>query len=128
MSDPKQARLLLAAAEEDLNLLREFMDQPALTDRIFGYGVQQVAEKCFKAWICLSGHAYPFTHDLETLCTKLAEHGADVEGFRELAEFTEYAGGLRYQPTGPEESFDRKRPLARAQALLENVQRQAKGA
>ncbi len=126
MSDPKQARFLLEAAEEDLNLLRDLTDRPALTDRIFGHGVQQVAEKCLKAWTCLLGHSYPFTYDLESLCDELAGHGADVEGFRALAEFTDYAGVVRYQPTDLGRSFDRVGALTLVEALLEKVRGQAK--
>ena len=121
MSDPKQARLLLAAAAEDLNLLHDSADRPAVTDRIFGHGVQQVAEKCLKAWICLLGHVYPFTHDLESLCAELAGHGADIERFGALTEFTDYAGVLRYQPTDPGRSFDRVGALALVETLLEKV-------
>lgn len=126
MSNPKQTRLLLAAAEEDLSLLHELIDRPALTDRIFGYGVQQVAEKCFKAWTCLLGHAHLFTHDPEALCTELAGHGADVEDFEMLAEFSDYAGVLRCQPTDPRRSFDRAGALSLVQALLERVRDQAR--
>ena len=123
MSDPKQARLLLEAAEEDMNLFRGIVGNPALTDRIFGYNVQQVAEKCLKTWLCLLGKTYPFTHDLEVLCEQLAGCGADVERFKALEEFTDYAGDLRYQPTDPtRKSLDRESVLALVEELLEKIQ------
>ena len=71
MSDPKQARMLLEAAEEDMNLLHAVVGRPELTDRIFGYGVQQVAEKCMKAWLCICGSNYPLSHDLALLMKTL---------------------------------------------------------
>ena len=39
MSDPKQARFLLAAAEEDLRALRGQKDAVVFTDRVFGFTV-----------------------------------------------------------------------------------------
>ncbi len=123
MSDPKQARLLLEAAEEDMNLFRGIVGNPALTDRIFGYNVQQVAEKCLKSWLCLMGETYPFTHDLEVLREQLAGCGADVGRFKALEEFTDYAGDLRYQPTdSTQKPLDRESAFSLVEELLEKVQ------
>lgn len=61
MSDPKQTRLLLAAAEEDLSALRGQKDATVFTDRVFGFTAQQATEKALKAYLCLSGSMYPHT-------------------------------------------------------------------
>ena len=126
MSDPKQARLLLEAAEEDMNLLRGIVDNPGLTDRIFGNNIQQVAERCLKSWLCLLGETYPFTHDLEVICQRLVGCEADAERFKVLGEFTDYAGDLRYQPTDPTKSIDRESAFVLVEELLEKVQGLAK--
>lgn len=84
--------------------------------------MQQVAEKCLKAWICLSGRTYPLTHDLGALLRELAAQGEEVERFGGLVDYTGYAGELRYQPVDPNaEPLDREPALALAGALLETV-------
>jgi len=45
MSDPKQARILLEAAERDVSALRGMGDAAVFADEIFGFHVQQAAEK-----------------------------------------------------------------------------------
>ncbi len=123
MSDPKQARHLLRMAEEDMTKLYAREDPAIFIDRMFGSVVQQVAEKTLKAWICLSGQTYPFTHDLAALLKMLASQGEDVEPFRGLVEYTEYAGAFRYQPDDPHVApLDRESGIALAGALLEKVQ------
>lgn len=126
MSDLKQARHLLQVAEEDMAILRAREDPSIFVDRMFGSVVQQVAEKCLKAWICLSGQTYPFTHDLGALLKKLAAQGEEVEQFSGLVDYTDYAGELRYQPVDPDvEPLDREPALALAGALLETVRSRA---
>ena len=71
MSDPKQARVLLEAAEKDVSALRGMGDAAVFADEIFGFHVQQAAEKLFKAWLALLGEAYPMTHDLTELLEML---------------------------------------------------------
>ena len=55
MSDPRQARVLLEAAEFDVSALRGMGDAAVFADAVFGFHVQQAAEKSFKAWLALSG-------------------------------------------------------------------------
>lgn len=129
MSDLKQALHLLQVAEEDLIKLRAREDPTIFIDRMFGSVVQQVAEKSLKAWICLSGQTYPFTHDLGALLKKLAAQGKEVEHFLDLVDYTGYAGELRYQPVDPNaEPLDREHALALAGALLKTVQSLARKA
>ena len=67
MSDPKQARVLLEAAERDASALRGMGDAAVFADEVFGFHAQQAAEKLFKAWLALLGETYPMTHDLSEL-------------------------------------------------------------
>jgi len=46
MSDPKQARILLEAAERDVSALRGMGDAAVFADEIFGFHVQQAAQNC----------------------------------------------------------------------------------
>ena len=63
MSDPMQARALLEAAERDVSALRGVDDTVMFADEIFGFHVQQAAEKLLKAWLALLGEIYPLSHD-----------------------------------------------------------------
>ena len=61
MSDPKCARMLLDAAERDVEALRFMCRSDEISDEVFGFHVQQAAEKSFKAWLALLGETYPLT-------------------------------------------------------------------
>ena len=63
MSDHKCARGLLDAAEEDIRALRVLLGAD-VGDSVFGFHVQQAAEKSFKAWLALLDVRFPLTHDL----------------------------------------------------------------
>lgn len=67
MSDFKQARVLLEAAERDATALRGMGDAAVFADEIFGFHVQQAAEKLLKAWLASLGEIYPLSHDLAAL-------------------------------------------------------------
>jgi HEPN domain-containing protein len=55
MNDLEQARELASAAERDISALRGMDDAAIFADEIFGFHVQQAAEKLFKAWLALQG-------------------------------------------------------------------------
>ena len=95
MKDPKQAAVLLQAAERDLEATRRMLD-PGIHDVIFGQHIQQASEKLFKAWICLLDQQYPHKHDLEELMKILQLQGVPMEDFAALDEYTQYAGDVRY--------------------------------
>lgn len=95
MSDPKQAAVLLPAAERDLEAARRMLD-PGFHDVVFGQIVQQAAEKFLKAWLCLLGQQYPHRHDLKKLMEMLDARGVPMEDFAALVQYTQYAGELRY--------------------------------
>ena len=122
MSDPKCARMLLSAAERDIDALRIMRRLHDIPAEIFGFHVQQAAEKLLKAWIALLGDSYPLTHSIETLLALLADRGAATEPFNDLAAYTPYAVEFRYAGVGPNaEPIDRARALALVEALLEMV-------
>ena len=122
MSDAKCARMLLRAAERDIEALRVMRRSDAIPDEIFGFHVQQGAEKLLKAWIALLGDSYPLTHSIETLLALLTDRGAATEPFNDLAAYTPYAVEFRYAGVGPNaEPIDRPRTLALVEALLEEV-------
>ena len=122
MSDPKCARMLLRAAERDIDALRIMRRSHDIPAEIFGFHVQQGAEKLLKAWIALLGDSYPLTHSIETLLSLLADRGVTTEPFNDLAVYTPYAVEFRYTGVGPNaEPTDRTHALALVEALLEEV-------
>ena len=52
MSDLKQARVLLTAAERDISALRGMADAAVFADEIFGFHAQQAAGRypCLRKW------------------------------------------------------------------------------
>ena len=123
MSDAKCARMLLEAARRDIEALRVMRGSDGLPDEVYGFHVQQAAEKLLKAWIALLGASYPLTHSIETLLKLLADRGVGTEPFRDLTVFTPYAVEFRYAGVGPDaEPIDRAGALERVEALLERVE------
>ncbi len=124
MSDPKQARVLVEAAERDVSALRGMGDAAVFADEIFGFHAQQAAEKLFKAWLALLGEVYPAIHDLIELLEMLTAHQPAAARFHALIDYTPYAVQLRYAGAdagaGP---LDRRAALERVEALLDEVRR-----
>lgn len=130
MSDPQQdrellqARELLDAAGRDLSALRGMNDADVFADEIYGFHVQQAAEKSFKAWLALLGEKYPTIHDLADLLEPLKERDLEAAGFEEFTEFTRFAVRFRYAGVEPRANpLDRGAILPRVEALHEHVQR-----
>ena len=123
MSDAKCARMLLEAARRDIEALRVMRGSDGLPDEVYGFHVQQAAEKLLKAWIALLGASYPLTHSIETLLKLLADRGVETGPFRDLTAFTPYAVEFRYAGVGPGAvPIDRAGALERVEALLERVE------
>ena len=129
MKDPKQAAVLLQAAERDLEAIRRMLD-PGIHDVIFGQHVQQAAEKLLKAWLCLLGREYPHRHDLEELIRLLEARGVPMEDFAALAQYTEYAGELRYRTKNlpPLERPEAIRLVERLRARVHDIWQEDMGA
>lgn len=124
MSDRKLAGELLRAAERDLSALRAMGDAEAFADEIFGFHVQQAAEKSLKVWIALLGDIYPTTHSLARLLAVLKTRDADAARFEDLTAYTPFAVTLRYADASPDVApFDRGEALGRIEALVARVRR-----
>ena len=122
MSDVKCARMLLDAAERNVAALRVMCRSDEISDEIFGFHVQQAAEKLSKVWISLLGEVYPLTDNIERLLNLLADQGVAVEPFRKLIGYTPYAVEFRYTGVGSSaEAIDRASALAIVESLLEQV-------
>ena len=125
MSDVKCARMLLDAAKRDVDALQFMYRSGEVSDEVFGFHVQQAAEKLLKAWIALLGEVYPLTHNINDLLDLLAGKGAAVEPFASMVDYTPYAVEFRYAGVGPEaQPIDREGALALVEALLERVGRE----
>ena len=104
MADLEQAHAMLRMAHKDFNALVGMGENALFADEIFGFHVQQAAEKALKAWLCTcGGGTYPSTHELARLLTLLENHGAEVEAFWPLVEYTmfEAQGQVFLDHTGP---------------------------
>ncbi len=122
MSDPKCARMLVAAAQRDVLTLRSMT--AGAPEESFGFHVQQAAEKALKAWLALLGEVYPLTHNLELLLDLLTERHVRVEAFRDLVLFTPFAVEFRYGGvTAGTEPIHREGALALVEHLAECVRR-----
>ena len=122
MSDPKQARVLLEAAERDVSALRGMGDTAVFADEVFGFHAQQAAEKLFKAWLASLGETYRLSHDLALLLDLLNARGMDVARFDGLVDYTRYAVRLRYAAADPGANpLDRRTAVRRVEALLDEV-------
>ena len=132
MSDVKCARMLMDAAKRDVDALQVMYRSGGVSDEVFGFHVQQAAEKLLKAWIALLGEVYPLTHNIKDLLDLLTGRGAAVEPFASMVDYTPYAVEFRYAGVGPDaQPIDREGALALVDALLERVRRelaQAEGA
>lgn len=122
MSDAKCARMLLEAAERDLEALRLMGDRGS--DEVFGFHVQQAAEKCLKAWIAVLGETYPLTHDIRALLNRLGAQGLDLDSYRPLAAYTPFAVAFRYEGVDPDlDPLPRGQAVANIEALQAEVRR-----
>ena len=126
--DIQQAKLLLGMADGDLGAVRAMRDRAEFTDEIFGFHVQQAAEKCFKAWIAMLGEEYPLTHNLGELMDVIRPRDAAVSQHAALKAFSAFAVNYRYAPL-PEDAGPMDRPAAIRQvdALMRRVRRRMPG-
>lgn len=128
MSDAKCARMLVEASKRDIEALKGMDDADIFADEIFGFHLQQAAEKLLKAWLALLGETYPLTHDLELLFNLLQERGVNASDFTGLTEYTPYAVQFRYEAIGSDTTpLDRQAGLALVESLLAQVQLHIEG-
>ena len=119
MSDPKYAQALLDVAEQDILTLQALL-ATEVGDGVFGFHVQQAAEKSFKAWLALLGVKFPLTHNLGTLVALLQEQ-VDATAFLPLTAYTPFGVQFRYQEAERDTPIDRPDALRQTQALWQHV-------
>ncbi len=128
MSDIKQARVLLEAAERDYSALRGMEDTTIFADEIFGFHVQQAVEKLLKALLAILGRTYPATHDLARLMNMMKKEDIEAARLEEFVEYTSYAVQFRYGASDISAMpLDREVAVKRVEALLEEVRRRLEG-
>ena len=120
MSDHKFAPVLLDVAEQHIHALRALLAATEVGDGVFGFHVQQAAEKSLRAWLALLGAKFPLTHDLEALVALLQEQ-VDATAFLPLTAYTPFYIQYRYHATEVDTTIDRPAALRQAQALWQHV-------
>lgn len=113
-------RFLLEVAEQEINALRALLNAPSVGDGVFGFHVQQAAEKPLKAWLALLGVKFPLTDDLGRL-TALLDEQVDAGAFRPLNAYTPFGVQFRYQVVEADTPIDRPAALRQVEALWRRV-------
>lgn len=99
------------------------LDRDTFADEIFGFHVQQTAEKALKAWLSYFAVDFPYTHDLSLLLQELEDLECDVSEFWELVEFNLFAVQLRYDAlVAVDEPINRQVAIAQVQSLYTTVE------
>lgn len=124
MADLEHARSMLRMARKDFNALVGMRENPLFADEIFGFHVQQAAEKALKAWLCIRDAIYPMTHELTRLLSLLENQGVEVEKFWPLVQYTMFAVQARYEEgvTELDEPIDRAAEVENVRVLLAHVE------
>ena len=110
--------MLLDAATRHIDTLRVLYRSDEIPDEVFGFHVQQAAEKLLKGWIALLGEVYPLTHDVEELLNLLVSRDSAVEPFRDLVDYTPYAVEFRYMGVAPDAEPTNRKGCVRACASV----------
>jgi len=115
----------LAAARRDAMALAHMFDETAFSLEIFGFHVQQAAEKSLKAWLCLRDIDPPRSHNLRHLLVLLEESGVPIEHLWEMVFLTTFAVQFRYEAFDTlDEPFDRPYWFGKIEVLLSVVEGQ----
>lgn len=124
MADLEHARSMLRMAHKDFNALVGMRENQLFADEIFGFHVQQAVEKALKAWLCVLDAIYPMTHELTRLLALLEVHGAEVEQFWPLIQYTMFAVQTRYEEGVAEldKPIDRAEEIKYVRVLLAHVE------
>ena len=122
MKNLELARTLLDSAGRNIFVLRGAVDTPGYPDEIFGFHVQQTAEKSFKAWLALFDEPFPISHDLALLSDMVKTVDAEVTRFDELIDYSPYAVQFRYTSSAGYKSLDRDTALRLSEELIKHVE------
>ncbi|MEO0540782.1 MAG: HEPN domain-containing protein [Cyanobacteria bacterium P01_A01_bin.105] len=122
MSDLTQAKNLLQIAQRDLRALNGMLDTDVFADEVFGFHIQQAAEKLLKAWLAALGESYPYTHDVALLLKKLEVLEQAIEEYWELTDYNAFAVQMRYDTLGDDDdAIERAEAIAIIQMLFNQV-------
>lgn len=119
-SDHKCARALLEVADQDIRALRALLAAADVGDGVFGFHVQQAAEKSLKAWLALLGVRFPLTHDLGALM-ELLQETVDATVFLPLRVYTPFGALFRHHEVAADMPIDRRTALRQVEALWRRV-------
>ena len=122
MRDLKMARTLLDSAGRDVFALRSTVDTPDYPREVFGFHVQQAAEKSFKAWLALLDEVFPLSRDLALLSDRVKTVDAEAARFRQLTDYSPYADEFRYATSTDDEPLERNTALRLSQELVQHVE------
>lgn len=116
------ARALLVIARRDLQAAQGMTDSLIFHEVVWGFQLQQAAEKALKAWLYGIGQTPAFTHDLVALLKLLQRCQVDIEPYRSLGRLTDFAVQWRYDEQPPEQRLDRSAWNAQVKALVQHVE------
>lgn len=112
------ARAFIEKGKEDELLLGKLVGESDVSDDIYGFHVQQAAEKFAKAVLAVEETRPIRTHDLAALFEQLEVRGVDIpDAVLEVRSFTPYAVRNRYPFMDTVSPIDR----ARAFGLIRRV-------
>jgi HEPN domain-containing protein len=112
------ADAFFAKAAEDESLLRLLVADTEIADDIFGFHVQQAAEKLIKAVLALGQLRPSRTHDLGALLDEVESSGVPVPpDVRTIEEWSPYAVRNRYPFFGAASAIDRPAALAQVSTV-----------
>jgi len=121
MAEPRDDKLLLAIAQNELTAIAAMDNVDAFSDEIFGFHAQQAVEKALKSWLSLRNLPSPRTHDLEVLFNLLKEAGEKVPNtFDDLIDLVDFAVAFRYD-FYEDEPINREIVCEQVTELIEHV-------
>lgn len=122
MSGNEEAMRLLDMAGKDFRAATGMTDIKQFDDEVFGFHIEQAAEKALKAWLSLFEQQYPRTHDLTLLLRLLTDCGQHCQQHMPLVEFNAFAVQYRYEAyEGVDDLIDRPAALKSVGTLLDEV-------
>ena len=116
------ARTLLDSAGRNVFALRSVVDTPDYPREVFGFHVQQAAEKSFKAWFALLDEVFPLSRDLALLSDRVKAVDAEAARFHPLTGYSPYADKFRYATSTDDEPLERNTALRLSEELAEHVE------
>ena len=116
------ARALLVIARRDLQAAQGMTDPGIFHEAVWGFQLQQAAEKAIKAWLYGLGQSPAYTHDLVALLKLLQRCEVTIEPYRSLGRLTDFAVQWRYDEQPPEQRLDRAAWNAQVAGLVQQVE------